>query len=146
MRNSISLCYNHTGDIFMKTIKVVAAIIKNKDKIMIAQRLKGDFAGQWEFPGGKIEAGETAEEALKREIMEEMELSIKVNEYLITAEYKYPTFHLSMDCFMCSLENEEIHLHDHTAIQWISLNEEIKNINWVPADVQVIEAIQEKYL
>lgn len=130
----------------MKTIKVVAAIIKNKDKIMIAQRLKGDFAGQWEFPGGKIEAGETAEEALKREIMEEMELSIKVNEYLITAEYDYPTFHLSMDCFMCSLENEEMHLHDHTAIQWIPLNEEIKNINWVPADVQVIEAIQAKYL
>lgn len=130
----------------MKTIKVVAAIIKNKDKIMIAQRLKGDFAGQWEFPGGKIEAGETAEEALKREIMEEMELSIKVNEYLITAEYDYPTFHLSMDCFMCSLENEEIHLHDHAAIKWIPLNGDIKNINWVPADVQVIEAIQAKYL
>lgn len=130
----------------MKTIKVVAAIIKNKEKILIAQRLKGDFAGQWEFPGGKIEAGETAEEALKREIMEEMELSIKVNEYLITAEYDYPSFHLSMDCFMCSLENEEIHLHDHAAIEWIPLNEEIKNINWVPADVQVIEAIQAKYL
>lgn len=130
----------------MKTIKVVAAIIKNKDKIMIAQRLKGDFAGQWEFPGGKVESGETPQQALEREIMEEMELKINVNEFLVTAEYDYPTFHLSMDCFMCTLVNEEIHLHDHTAIKWIPLNEEIKNINWVPADVQVIEAIQAKYL
>lgn len=113
---------------------------------MIAQRLKGDFAGQWEFPGGKIEANETPQEALKREIMEEMELNIDVNEFLVTAEYDYPTFHLSMDCFMCSLGNEEIHLHDHTAIKWIPLNENIKNINWVPADVQVIEAIQAKYV
>lgn len=129
----------------MKTIKVVAAIIKKGDQIMIAQRLKGEFAGQWEFPGGKIEVDETPQQALKRELLEEMELQIQVNDYLVTAEYDYSTFHLSMDCFMCSLENEDIHLHDHTAIQWISIHEDIKNINWVPADVQVFQAIQSKY-
>lgn len=129
----------------MKTINVVAAIIKKDDQIMIAQRIKGEFEGQWEFPGGKIEFGETPQEALKRELIEEMELSINVGDYLITAEYDYSTFHLSMQCFMCSLENEEIILHDHSAIKWISLDEDIKNITWVPADVQVIEAVQRRY-
>lgn len=129
----------------MKTIKVVAAILKKDEQIMIAQRLKGDFAGQWEFPGGKIEAGETPQEALKREIFEEMELAIDVNDFVITAEYDYPTFHLSMDCFICSLQSKDIQLHDHTAIKWISINDDIKNINWVPADVQVIEAIQTRF-
>lgn len=130
----------------MKTIKVVAAIIKKENQIMIAQRLKGEFAGEWEFPGGKIEVGETSQEALKREIMEEMELDIEVKDYLVTAEYDYSTFHLSMDCFMCELKNEKIHLHDHTAIKWIPINEDIKNIDWVPADVQVFEAVQKRYL
>lgn len=130
---------------FMKTIKVVAAIIKKENQIMIAQRIKGEFAGQWEFPGGKIEVGETAQEALKREIMEEMELEINVEDFLITAEYDYSTFHLSMDCFICSLESNDIHLHDHIAIQWIDLDTDIKNINWVPADVQVIEAVMKRY-
>lgn len=125
----------------MKTIHVVAAIIKKNDKILIAQRLKGEFSGQWEFPGGKVEFDESPSVALKREIMEEMELRIQVNEYIMTATYDYSTFHLSMDCFMCSLIDEEIHLHDHSAIQWISLKDDIKNINWVPADVQVIEAV-----
>lgn len=129
----------------MKTIKVVAAIIKKENQIMIAQRIKGEFAGQWEFPGGKIEVGETAQEALKREIMEEMELEINVEDFLITAEYDYSTFHLSMDCFICSLESNDIHLHDHIAIQWIDLDTDIKNINWVPADVQVIEAVMKRY-
>lgn len=130
----------------MKIIKVVAAIIKKDEHIMIAQRMKGDFAGLWEFPGGKIEQGETTEDALKRELMEEMELSIHVQEFLMTAEYDYPSFHLSMDCFLCSLESEEIHLHDHTAIKWISIHDAIKNINWVPADVQVIETIKNKFI
>lgn len=129
----------------MKTIKVVAAIIKKENQIMIAQRIKGEFAGQWEFPGGKIEVGETAQEALKREIMEEMELEINVEDFLITAEYDYSSFHLSMDCFICSLESNDIHLHDHIAIQWIDLDTDIKNINWVPADVQVIEAVMKRY-
>lgn len=132
--------------IIMKTIRVVAAILKNDNKIMIAQRMKGEFAGQWEFPGGKIEPNETPEEALKRELMEEMELEIQINEFLMTAEYNYPTFHLSMDCFICSLKSENIHLHDHTAIQWIPINSDEKNINWIPADVQIFKAIQSKYL
>lgn len=130
----------------MRNIHVAAAIIKKKNQIMIAQRMKGEFAGQWEFPGGKLEQGETASDALKREMMEEMELHINVDEFLMTAHYDYPTFHLEMDCFMCSLVNEEIHLHDHSAIQWININDNIKNINWVPADVQVIEAVHKKYL
>lgn len=130
----------------MKNIHVAAAIIKKNNQIMIAQRMKGEFAGQWEFPGGKLEDDETASDALKREMMEEMELHINVDEFLMTAHYDYPTFHLEMDCFMCSLVNEEIHLHDHSAIQWININDNTKNINWVPADVQVIEAVQEKYL
>lgn len=129
----------------MKEIKVVAAVIKKEDQVLIAQRLKGEFAGQWEFPGGKVETNETSEQALKREIMEEMELCIDVNEFIVTAEYDYSTFHLSMDCYTCSLKDEKIHLHDHTAIKWISIREDIKNINWVPADVQVFEAVQAKF-
>lgn len=129
----------------MKTINVVAAIIKKDNQILIAQRLKGEFARQWEFPGGKIEPGETPQEALKREILEEMELQIEINDFLIKAEYTYSSFHLSMECFICSLKNDEIHLHDHTAIKWIPINEDMKNINWVPADVQVFEAMKTKY-
>lgn len=128
----------------MKTIKVVAAIIKENNKILIAQRLKGEFAGQWEFPGGKVELNETPQQALEREINEEMELKIDVNEFLITAKYDYPSFHLSMDCFICSFKDKHITLHDHSAIKWISIEEDIKNINWVPADVQVFEALQSK--
>ena len=92
----------------MKTVRVVAAILKKDNCIMIAQRIKGDFAGQWEFPGGKIEPNETPEEALKREMMEEMELEIQINEFLMTAKYDYPNFHLSMDCFICSLKSEDV--------------------------------------
>lgn len=126
----------------MKTIHVAAAVIKKGNHIMIAQRLKGEFAGQWEFPGGKLEPGESASEALKRELMEEMELDIQVDKYLMTAEYDYPSFHLSMECFICSLINEDIHLHDHSAIQWIPIDKKIDHIHWVPADIQVMQAVQ----
>ena len=129
----------------MKTIRVVAAIIKKDNTIMIAQRLKGEFAGQWEFPGGKIEVNETPQIALKREIMEEMELDINIQDYLMTAEYDYSNFHLSMDCFVCTLINKDVHLHDHSAIKWIPLTSNIKDINWVPADVQVIQTFLNQY-
>ena len=137
-------CYNGSGD-NMKQIKVVAAVIKKDNQILIAQRIKGEFAGQWEFPGGKVEPGESCEEALKRELLEEMEVQIRVDEFLTCAEYDYETFHLSMDCFLCSFLDENMHLHDHTAIKWISIQEDKQNINWVSADVQVFEAIQKKF-
>lgn len=130
----------------MKIVKVVAAVIKKENEVLIAQRLKGDFAGLWEFPGGKVEKGETNEEALKREIMEEMELPIDVNEYLTTVEYDYPSFHLSMDCYLCELKNEFIQLHDHTAYRWISINDQLADIKWVPADVAVIQAAIKKLM
>lgn len=129
----------------MKVINVVGAAIIKDDNVMIAKRMKGDLAGLWEFPGGKIEPNETPEEALKREILEEMELHINVCEHFTTAEWDYPTFHLSMKCYICSLIDEEIHLHDHTAIQWFNIKDDINKIDWVPADVQVIESLQELY-
>ena len=121
----------------MKTVRVVAAIIEKEDKILIAQRLKGEFKGLWEFPGGKIEEQEKPEEALIREIKEEMEVDIKINKYLCTIEHDYSTFHLSMDCFVCTLTSEGLHLNDHSAIKLIIPFED--KIDWVPADVKVIE-------
>ena len=121
----------------MKTVRVVAAIIEKEDKILIAQRLKGEFKGLWEFPGGKIEEQEKPEEALIREIKEEMEVDIKINKYLCTIEHDYSTFHRSMDCFVCTLTSEGLHLNDHSAIKWINPFED--KIDWVPADVKVIE-------
>lgn len=129
----------------MKKINVVGAIIKRGNDILIAQRKKGDLAGLWEFPGGKIEVGETPEQALIREMKEEMEVNIQVNEYITTAKYDYPTFSLHMDCFLCSLTDEISNLNDHTAIQWIPISSDINSIKWVPADIQVFEAIQAKF-
>ena len=115
----------------MKTIRVVAAIIEQNGKIMIARRSYGDLAGFWEFPGGKYEEGETGEQAIKREISEEFD----VKKYLCTVEHQYD-FHLVMDCFICTLKSEEMILHDHSAIRWIDPTEE--NIDWCPADRKVI--------
>ncbi len=129
----------------MKTVHVAAAIIKKENRILIAKRKRGEFAGLWEFPGGKLEAQETAEEALKREIQEEMELCIEVQDYLMTVEYDYETFHLSMDCFMCALKDTKFHLHDHTAVRWLDLENQ-EEIAWVPADVQVYAAVKNRYL
>lgn len=126
----------------MKTIKVVAAIIKKENKILIARRKKGEFAGMFEFPGGKIEPGETAKQALIREIKEELETTINVEEYLMNVNHEYPTFILDMDCYICTLKDKHMKLNDHDFIKWITLNEQ--NINWIPADIQIINKLKER--
>ena len=125
----------------MKTLRVVAAIIEKDGQILIAQRLKGEFAGLWEFPGGKIEEGETPEQALIREIEEEFDTELNVNNLLTTVEHQYDTFYLIMDCFICSIKSGDLVLHDHMAYKWI--NPHVENIDWVPADVKVINAYLE---
>lgn len=121
----------------MKTIRVVAAVIKDKDKIFATQRGYGDFKGGWEFPGGKIEEGETPQEALKREIMEELDTEIEVGELIDTIEYDYPEFHLSMGCYWCSVVCGELVLKEHEAARWLG-NDELMDVEWLPADVGLI--------
>ena len=127
----------------MKTVKVAAAVIKDAETILIAQRLKGEFKGKWEFPGGKLEENEDSVSALKREIKEEMEADIKIDQYLCTIEHDYDSFHLSMDVYICHFLNQNIKLHDHMAFRWIKPDE--KNIDYVPADIKVINSYL-KYL
>lgn len=122
----------------MKTLRVVAAIIEKGDKILIAQRLKGEFAGLWEFPGGKIEEGESPKQALIREIEEEFDTELNINDFLVTVEHQYDSFYLIMDCFVCSIKFGELTLHDHMAYKWIGINE--SGIDWVPADIKVFKA------
>lgn len=129
----------------MKTIKVVAAVIQADKKIFATQRGYGDFKGGWEFPGGKIEAGETPEEALKREILEELDVKISVGELIDTIEYDYPTFHLSMDCFWCELVSGEIVLKEHEAAKWLD-RDSLYSVEWLPADVSLIEKVSMKML
>lgn len=126
----------------MKEIYVVAALIENDGKIMIAQRNKGDFEGLWEFPGGKVEEGETEQEALIREIHEEFDISINIKEYLTTIEHDYPNFHLKMSCYICTLQDGKINLHDHYAIEWIDPEEQ--KIQWVPADIKALSKYIER--
>jgi len=127
----------------MKTIEVVAAIIKKEDKIFITRRGYGEFIDMWEFPGGKVEEGETKEEALKREIKEELELHIENLKYLTTVDYDYPNFHLKMDCFICEIAGGKLALNAHNDAKWITFDE-LDNQKWVPADVFVVDAL--KYL
>lgn len=132
----------------MKTVRVVAAVIKAKNEngepiIFATQRGYGEFKGGWEFPGGKIEAGETSQEALKREIMEELDTEISVGELIETIEYDYPTFHLSMDCFWCEIVKGDLVLKEHEAAKWLK-KEQLDDVEWLPADVTVIETIKKK--
>ena len=132
----------------MKTIRVVAAVIKASDdkaepNIFATQRGYGEFKGGWEFPGGKIEAGETPQEALKREIKEELDTEISVGEFIDTIEYDYPTFHLSMDCFWCQIVSGDLVLKEHEAAKWLT-KEKLDSVDWLPADVTLIDKIKEK--
>ena len=134
----------------MKTIRVVAAIIKSKNEngepiIFATQRGYGDLKGGWEFPGGKIEEGETPQEALVREIKEELEMEIVVGELLDTIEYDYPTFHLSMDCFWAEIVSGDLVLTEHEAAKWL-MKEELDSVDWLPADVTLIEKVKEDLL
>ena len=132
--------YEQEGFI-MKQIEVVAAIIRKGDKIFATQRGYGEWKDWWEFPGGKMESGETPEEALKREIREELSTEISVDEFLCTVEYDYPKFHLTMHCYLCSLLTEALHLNEHEAAKWLS-KDELDSVKWLPADVKVVERIK----
>ena len=125
----------------MKTVRVVAAIIKKDDRVLATQRGYGDYKDWWEFPGGKIESEESPQNALAREIREELDMEIRVGDYLITVEYEYPKFHLSMDCFWCEIEEGTPHLLEHEAAKWLPLND-LRQVKWLPADVEVVEAIE----
>lgn len=125
----------------MKKIKVAAAIIRKEGKIFATQRGYGDWKDWWEFPGGKIEPGESPEEALKREIREELSTDISVDEFFCTVEFDYPKFHLTMHCYLCSLLNDALHLNEHEAAKWLS-KEELNNVKWLPADLVILEKLQ----
>ena len=124
----------------MKRIEVVAAIIRKEGRIFATQRGYGEWKDWWEFPGGKMEPGETPEEALKREIREELSTEIRVDELLCTVEYDYPKFALTLHCYLCSLVTEALHLNEHEAARWLA-KDELDSVKWLPADREVIEKI-----
>lgn len=124
----------------MKTVRVVAAVIRSEDKIFATARGYGEFKGQWEFPGGKIEPGETPQEALVREIQEELDVKIEVGNLIDTIEYDYPSFHLSMDCFWCIVTDGEITLKEAEDARWLS-KDELYSVDWLPADMELIKKL-----
>jgi 8-oxo-dGTP diphosphatase len=125
----------------MKQIEVVAAIIRKDDKVFATQRGYGEWKDWWEFPGGKVEPGETPEAALKREIREELSTEISVDTLVCTVDYDYPKFHLTMHCYYCSLLDEALHLNEHEAARWLTL-EQLDSVDWLPADLVVVEDIK----
>ena len=125
----------------MKTIRVAAAIIQRPGEILTAQRGYGEFKGGWEFPGGKLEPGETAAEACVREIQEELHVAIGNLNFLCTVEHDYDTFHLSMDCFTCSITSGTIHDSEHENLRWLGIND-LWSVDWLPADVAVVNVLE----
>lgn len=127
----------------MKTIKVVAAVIRDAGRIFATSRGYGDYKGWWEFPGGKVEHGETPQRALVREIREELDTEIRVGELIDTIEYDYPTFHLSMDCFWAEVVSGNLELKEAEAAKWLT-KEELYSVEWLPADIILIEKIKKE--
>ena len=126
----------------MKTINVVAAIIRDANgRILSTQRGYGEWKGWWEYPGGKMEGGETPEEALKREIREELSTEISVDEFFCTVDYDYPAFHLTMHCYLCSMLTGALRLNEHKAARWLK-RDELSGLKWLPADVEVVEMLK----
>lgn len=128
----------------MKTIEVVAAIIKNENKIFATQRGYGEFKDGWEFPGGKIETGETPEDALIREIKEELNTEIQVGQLLDTVEYDYPQFHLTMHCYLCTIKSGKLELKEHEAAKWLT-KDTLDSVEWLPADLGLIEKMKNSH-
>ncbi len=126
-----------------KQIKVVAALIRRDDLVFATQRGYGEYKDWWEFPGGKVKAGETPQKALAREIREELDTEISVESFLTRVEYDYPEFHLVMDCFWCRIIEGELRLLEHEAAKWLPLSD-LRQVNWLPADVLVIEEIERR--
>ncbi len=126
----------------MKTIEVVAAVIRDGGRILATERGYGDFKGGWEFPGGKMEPGETPKAAVVREIEEELRVTVRPTAFIETVEYDYPTFHLTMHCFMCEVVSGEITLTEHLAMKWLT-KETLETVDWLPADVSVVRKLEE---
>lgn len=125
----------------MKTVRVVAAVICDGNRVFATARGYGEHKGGWEFPGGKVEEGETPKEALRREILEELDTEIMVGERIDTIEYDYPAFHLSMDCFWAEIMSGDLILKEHEAARWLS-KEELDSVEWLPADFELIEKVR----
>ena len=129
----------------MKQIEVVAAVIKKDNQIFATQRGYGAFKDGWEFPGGKLEAGETPKEALIREIMEELDAMVEVGDLILTVEYDYPDFHLTMHCYWCKLLSREVKLLEHEAAKWLPVDENLLGaVDWLPADLDVIKTLMDQ--
>ncbi len=129
----------------MKQIEVVAAVIKKDNQIFATQRGYGDFKDGWEFPGGKIEAGESPKEALVREIKEELDAMVEVGDLILTVEYDYPDFHLTMHCYWCKLLSNEVKLLEHEAAKWLPVDENLLGaVDWLPADLDVIKTLMDQ--
>ena len=127
----------------MKSVEVVAAIIEKEGKYFATQRGYGDFKDGWEFPGGKVEPGEQPEQAIIREIKEELESTVSIIKFLCTVEHDYPKFHLIMHCYLCQLEEGNLHLVEHEAARWL-LPEQIDSVGWLPADIKVVNALKKE--